>query len=302
MSMQPLVERAPAAPTEPRRKMAGARSNLASWVSYRVAVAGALLLALASLLPLYWMIIGSFKLQVNAMSVPPEFWPAAPTTANWQRLLGPDTATLRWFLNSVIVSLLTTFFAVVTSALAGYVFGKKVFPGKQFLFWLVIITMMLPKQISLIPLFVLMKNLSWVNTFQGMVAPWIAYPFGIFLIKQYMPTIPDELLDAAKIDGASEVGIFSRVILPLTKPAVGALGIFSFVNAWNDYLWQLIMTTTRSMFTLPIGVSQLVSSLQRYDLGVAMAGATFAFIPMLIVFLVFQDYFVKGITMGSVKG
>jgi multiple sugar transport system permease protein len=186
--------------------------------------------------------------------------------------------------------------------LAGYVFGKKSFPGRKYLFWLIIITMMLPKQISMIPLFIMMRDLHWINTYQGMFAPWMAYPFGIFLFKQYMPSIPNELLDAARIDGASEVGIFSKVILPLSKPAVGALAIFAFVGAWNDYMWQLIMITQRPMLTLPVGVSKLVSSLLSFDLGLAMAGAFFAFIPMLIVFLVFQDYFIKGITMGSVKG
>ncbi len=278
------------------------RPGLPGRILVAIGIIAASALALASLLPLYWMIVGSFKLTLNAMAVPPEFWPKAPTAANWIKLLGPETSTWRWFLNSIVISAGSAVLAIITSGLAGYVFGKKDFPGKTFLFWLIIITMMLPKQISLIPLFILMKNLAWINTFQGMIAPWIAYPFGIFLIKQYMPTIPDELLDAARIDGASEIGIFARIIIPLSRPAVGALAIFAFVNGWNDYIWQLIMATKRDMFTLPVGVSQLVSALSRVDLGVAMAGATFALIPMLIVFLVFQDYFVKGITMGSVKG
>ncbi len=300
MDARQLLE--PSVPSTPRRRVTLNRPGLISRVLYGIAVLAAFIAALASLVPLYWMIIGSIKLATNAMAVPPEFWPKAPTLANWAKLLTTSGTTWRWFFNSLIVAAASTFFAILTSTLAGYVFGKKTFPGKTILFWLIIVTMMLPKQISLIPLFILMKNLTWINTFQGLVAPWLAYPFGIFLVKQYMPTIPNELLDAAKIDGASEIGIFVRVILPLAKPAVGALAIFAFVNAWNDYLWQLIMTTQRTMFTLPVGVSQLVSALQRYDLGLALAGATFAFIPMLIVFLVFQDYFVKGITMGSVKG
>ena len=130
----------------------------------------------------------------------------------------------------------------------------------------------------------------------------MAYPFGIFLFKQFMQNIPNELIDAARIDGAGELRIFSHIILPLAKPAIGALAIFAFVAAWNDYMWQLIMVTKRPMLTLPVGVSKLVSALANFDLGLAMAGATFAFIPMLIVFLLFQDYFVKGITMGSLKG
>jgi multiple sugar transport system permease protein len=276
--------------------------GLGGRVIWWIAAIVALLLALASLLPLYWMVIGSFKISLNAMAVPPQFWPKAPTLQNWDKLLFGASSTLRWFLNSMIVSLGVAFFAVITSAMAGYAFGKKVFPGSTFLFWLIIITMMLPKQISLIPLFILMRDLKWFNTYQGMIAPWVAYPFGIFLFKQYMSSIPNELLDAARIDGANEVQIFSRIILPLSKPAVGALAIFAFVGAWNDYLWQLIMITQRQMLTLPVGVSKLVSSLTSYDLGLALAGATFAFIPMLLIFLLFQDYFVKGITMGSVKG
>ena len=277
-------------------------ADLGWWLGYRLALAFTLLLALASLLPLYWMIIGSFKIQTNAMAVPPEFWPKAPTLRNWYKLLFSTSPTWRWFANSIVVAGGAAFFAVLTSSFAGYAFGKKEFPGKTFLFWLVIITMMLPKQISLIPLFILMRDLQWINTYQGMIAPWMAYPFGIFLFKQFMQNIPNELIDAARIDGAGELRIFSHIILPLAKPAIGALAIFAFVAAWNDYMWQLIMVTKRPMLTLPVGVSKLVSALANFDLGLAMAGATFAFIPMLIVFLLFQDYFVKGITMGSLKG
>jgi multiple sugar transport system permease protein len=147
-----------------------------------------------------------------------------------------------------------------------------------------------------------MQRLDWFNTYQGMIAPYLAYPFGIFLIRQFMQGIPNDLIDAARIDGASELGIFWYVIVPLAKPAIGALAIFAFMAAWNDYIWQLLMITRRNMLTLPVGVSKLTSSLGRYDLGLAMAGATFAFIPMLIFFLIFQDYFVKGITVGAVKG
>jgi multiple sugar transport system permease protein len=162
--------------------------------------------------------------------------------------------------------------------------------------------MMLPKQISLIPLFILMRDLKWVNTYHGLIAPWVAYPFGIFLVKQFMSTIPNELIDAARIDGASEIRIFTHIIVPLAKPAIGALAIFAFMAGWGDYIWQLIMITKEPMQTLPLGVSRLASSMQSYDLGLAMTGATFAFVPMLVVFLLFQDYFVKGITMGSLKG
>ncbi len=294
-----------AIPSVPEAAYPDSKRSLWSWAGrgfWLLTVLATILLALLSLLPLYWMIIGSFKIQTNAMAVPPEFWPSNPTLENWERLLFGSSPTWRWFANSFVVASLSAMFAVLTSALAGYSFGKKVFPGRNFLFWLIIITMMLPKQISLIPLFILMRRLDWFNTYQGLIVPWVAYPFGIFLFKQYMQSIPSELLDAARIDGAGELRTFFGIVLPLSKPAVGALAIFAFVAAWNDFLWQLILVTKETMFTLPVGVSKLVSSLTSFNLGLAMAGATFAFVPMLIVFLLFQDYFVKGITLGGVKG
>lgn len=269
---------------------------------YWLGVLTVLLMALASLLPLYWMVTGSFKIQSDAMRIPPEWFPANPTLENYRKLLFATTPTFRWFLNSLVVASGVAFFAVLTSLMAGYAFGKKTFPGKTVLFWALIITMMMPKQISLIPLYILMQRLHWFNTYQGMIAPYLAYPFGIFLMRQFMQSIPNDLLDAARIDGASELGIFWHVIVPLSKPAIGALAIFAFTAGWNDYIWQLLMITKRQMLTLPVGVSKLTAALDRYDLGLAMAGATFAFIPMLIVFLIFQDYFVKGITVGAVKG
>jgi multiple sugar transport system permease protein len=261
-----------------------------------------LVLAAASLLPLYWMITGSFKVQTAAMKVPPEWFPAHPTLHNYRQLFGGSKPVGRWFLNSLIVASSIALGAVLTSSLAGYAFGKKKFPGQTLLFWLLLLTMMMPRHITLIPLFILMRKLDWFDTYQGLIVPFIAYPFGIFLIKQFMQSIPNDLLDAARIDGATEWGLFMRVVVPLSRPALGALAIFAFVAAWNEYLWQLILVNEETLQTLPVGVSKLVSGLTSYDLGVAMAGATVAFIPMLIVFLLFQEYFVKGITLGALKG
>jgi multiple sugar transport system permease protein len=228
-------------------------------------------------------------------------FPTNPTLQNWQSLL-VGRSSLRWLLNSIIVSGAIAGFSVFTSTLAGYAFGKKRFPGQGVLFWMVLMTMMLPRQISLIPLFIMMRDLRWFDTYQAMIVPYIAYPFGIFLIKQFMQSIPDDLIGAAKIDGASEIQLFWWVILPLTKPAVGAVAIFAFMFGWNDYLWQLVIINKNEMTTLPIGISKLVAGWGSVDIGLGMAGATLAFIPMLLIFLFFQDYFVKGITMGAVKG
>lgn len=270
-----------------------------------------LLLALAAavaLLPLYWMISGSFKVQADAMRTPPEWLPSHPTLENYRKLFrygsllqGPRPA-LRWLLNSLLVSSVVAISAVVTSALAGYALGKKQFPGRAIVFWLIVGTMMLPKQVSLTPLFLLIIQLGWLDSYPGLIAPYLCYPFGIFLVRQFMQQIPDELLAAARIDGAGEWRVFWHVVLPMARPALGAVAIFSFMGAWNEYLWQLIVTNRPEMYTLPVGVSKLVSNMGYFDLGLAMAGATVAFLPMLVVFVSFQRYFVRGISVGALKG
>ena len=308
---------------EERRQRLAYLGGRAGWYALLVL---ALLLALASLLPLYWMITGSFKVQHDSIAYPPDMFPTHPTLQNWHTLLFgtksldqffttdvgvalqnwreliTNGGTLRWLLNSIIVAGSIAFISVITSTLAGYAFGKKEFPGRNVLFWLLLMTMMLPRQLSLIPLFIMMKDFKWFDTYQAMIAPYICYPFGIFLIRQFMQSVPNELLDAAKIDGASELQLFWKVVFPLVKPAVGAVAIFAFMFGWNDYLWQLVVINKDSMVTLPVGVSRLVAGWGSVDIGLGMAGATLAFIPMLIVFLLFQDYFVKGITLGALKG
>jgi len=264
--------------------------------------------ALIALLPLYWMVTGSFKKQSNAMKTPPEWYPENPTTENYQNLFrrgelftGSRPAA-RWLVNSLIVSSLIAISSVITSALAGYALGKKRFPGRAFVFALVVTTMMLPKQVSLVPLYLMIADFRWLDTYTGLVAPFLCYPFGIFLVRQFMAQVPDEMLAAARIDGANEWQLFWHVVVPMARPALGAVAIFSFIGSWNEYLWHLVVTNRPEMFTLPVGVSKLVSSLDHFDLGLAMAGATIGFLPMLIVFLVFQRYFVKGVSIGAVKG
>ena len=194
-------------------------------------------------------------------------------------------------------------FSVITSTCAGYAFGKKQFPGRTIFFWLILMTMMLPRQIYMIPLFVLMRDLSWFNSYQGMIAPYLVFPFGVFLMRQFMQSIPDELLEAGKMDGASELRLFYHIVIPLSRPAIGAIAIFAFMAGWNDYLWQLMLATDELWFTLPVGVSKLTpSGVGSIDIGVGMAGATLGFVPMLLIFLLFQNYFIKGITVGALKG
>lgn len=277
------------------------RYMVGRWLRY-LALAVVVALAIILLIPILWMILGSFKIQRVALAYPPELIPSNPVMDNWERLL-IDRPSMRWLLNSFVVAGGIAIFGVLTSTCAGYAFGKKQFPGRTIFFWLILMTMMLPRQIYIIPLFVLMKSFGWFNSYQGMIAPYIVYPFGIFLMRQYMQSIPDELLEAGKMDGASETQLFRHVVLPLSRPAIGAIAIFAFMAGWNDYLWQLVMATDELWLTLPVGVAKLTASgVGSIDIGVGMAGATFAFVPMLLIFLVFQNYFIKGITVGALKG
>ncbi|MXX82481.1 MAG: carbohydrate ABC transporter permease, partial [Chloroflexi bacterium] len=198
-----------------RRYLAG------RWLRY-LALAFVVILALILLIPIVWMILGSFKIQRVALAYPPEIIPSNPVMDNWERLL-IGRPSMRWLLNSLVVAGGIAIFGVITSTCAGYAFGKKDFPGRTIFFWMILMTMMLPRQIYIIPLFVLMKSLGWFNSYQGMIAPYIVYPFGVFLMRQYMQSIPDELLEAAKMDGASELQLFRHIVVPLSRPAIGAI-------------------------------------------------------------------------------
>lgn len=284
---------------EERRQMRNYR--IKRWAGY-LALAVAVFLAISSLVPLYWMAVGSLKIQRVAIAYPPQLLPYNPTFENWQKLI-LDAPSFRWMFNSFVVAGGIALAGVITSTMAGYAFGKKTFPGRTVLFWMLILTMMLPRQIYLIPLFILMRKLQWFDSYQGMIAPYLVFPFGIFLMRQFMQSIPNELLEAGTIDGASEWQLFSRIVVPLSRPAIGAIAIFAFMMGWGDYIWQLVVVNSETMMTLPVGVSKLTASgVGSIDIGVSMAGATFAFIPMLIFFLLFQNYFVKGITVGALKG
>jgi multiple sugar transport system permease protein len=270
------------------------------------------LLSLASIfiMPLYWMVTGSFKYQKVTMDVPPEFFPAHPTLENWQKLFYGPWPVWNWLFNSVIVSLLTVVIVLLVSSLTGYSFGKKKFPGSGILFLIILSTMFLPSQVMLIPLFLLVRTFHLTDTTMGiylaMALPMLASPFGIFLVKQYCSTIPDELIDAARIDGASEWNIYYLIMLPLLLPALAALAIFTFSNAWNNFMWQLVIAADKFQYTLPVGVSYIArtSAYGRdfIDIGLTMAGGTYGALFMIVFFLVFQKYFVEGITFGAVKG
>lgn len=251
--------------------------------------------------PIYWMISGSLKNLNVSMQIPPEWIPLSPTFDNFKELIS-KFPTIRWLFNSIIIAIITTILVLIVSSTAAYSLAKINFRGSKYVFGAMIAAMTLPNTILFIPLFKMMNSWHLLDTYAGLILPMLGWPFGVFLLKQFMQTLPTALIEASKIDGCSEIGIYTRIILPLAKPGLGALAIFTFVRSWNDYIWQTIILKSVSMYTLPLGV-QIAQQLQvGMNYGIAMAGATLATIPVLIVFLSFQKYFTKGITMGAVKG
>ncbi|MWV46053.1 ABC transporter permease subunit [Paenibacillus sp. HJL G12] len=269
--------------------------NFGKWISNVILT----LSTLFFIFPFYWIITGAFKKQTTATAIPPEWFPVHPTLQNWSDLF--KNAVWRWTFNSFFISFCEMAAVCLVAALAGYVLAKKSFPGRKIIFTMFVAAMALPKQVILVPLFTMLADFGWVNTYRGLILPAIGWPFGVFLMKQFSQTIPAEVIEASKIDGCSEVRMFSTIILPLLTPALGALAIFTFIGSWNDYFSQLIMTRSTSMMTLPMGIATLQGEYTT-NYGVMMAGAALASVPMIAIFLTFQKAFTQGITMGAVKG
>ena len=259
-----------------------------------------MLFAVLTLLPLYWIGVSAFQPPSVVISFPPSLYPSPPTWINFARLFN-SSLILRWLLNSMIVTAAITLSHVFLGTLAGYTLAKKRFPGRQVIFWTVISLMLVPRQLTIIPLYAMIIRLDWVNTYKALIVPALIGPFSIFLMKQFLQTLPSELMDAARIDGCSEWGVFRRVVLPLAKPGMGVLGIFTFMGTWNEFLWPLIVTNSTSMMTLQIGLNSLQNSFYT-DYGLLMAGAAVSAVPMIIVFIMFQPYFVRSVTIGAIKG
>ena len=258
-----------------------------------------ILLAIFFIFPLYWIITGSFKDAAAINAVPPQWFPAEPTTDNYVRLF--ENPAWRWLFNTVFMAVMAMILTCITASLAGYALAKKRFWGQAALFTLFVCAMALPKQVIVIPLLREMSFLGIHDTIWAVILPTVGWPFGVFLMKQFSETIPTEMLEAARIDGAGEIRTFISVVLPIIKPGIGALAIFTFVNSWNDYFLQLIMLNSREQLTISLGIAKLQSEMST-DYGLIMAGAALAAIPIVAIFLMFQKYFTQGITMGAVKG
>lgn len=257
-------------------------------------------LAVLNLFPLYWLFSSSLKNSSAVVKMPPDWFPKTPTFDNFIDIFKNEPA-LRWTFNSIFVAIVTTVLVVIVSSMAAYAFAKLEFKGRDLMFYILVASLMIPKEIFIVPLFKIIQTFGWMDTYKALILPNVALSFGVFLLKGFFETIPDSIRESAKLDGCSEWMTYRKIILPIAKPGIGALFILMFVQVWNDYLWQLVTANSKEMKTLMVGIASLMQDLNP-NFAYKMAGASVAAIPMLIVFLAFQKYFTKGITVGAVKG
>jgi multiple sugar transport system permease protein len=272
------------------------RRILARFGVYVLLLGGAFL----TLIPLAWMVSASFMPTGQANTFPPSFLPKEPTLQHYRELfVRLDVG--RYFLNSALLAGAVTAISLLFNSMAGYAFAKLRFRGRDSLFRVLLGGLVIPVQVAMLPLFLMLKELGLVNTYGGVIVPAAAGIFGIFLVRQYALGIPDDLLDAARIDGASEFRIYRSIVLPLCRPILTTLGIFTFLGVWNDFMWPLIVLTDADMYTLPVALANLVGE-HVQDTELMMAGSVLTVLPVLALFLVLQRYYIQGIMMGSVKG
>jgi multiple sugar transport system permease protein len=293
------VAQKPTPPGRPPRRRGDemrSRDHVARIVLHVALVAGLVVMVG----PFIWMALSSFKPEAEIRADPPTFLPEHPTGASYDVLLNRlDFPT--YFTNSVVVAVLTTLGNLLFCSAAGYALAKLSFPGKRLLFVVVLGTIMVPSVVTMVPLFVLSSNLGLVNSLAGLILPFLAQAFGVFLMRQFIVSIPNDLIEAARIDGASELRIYWQIILPLCRPALATLGILTFLASWNNFLWPLVAATTEDKYTLPVALAlySIGQNQTRYDL--LLAGSVVIVLPVLIVFLVLQRHFVRGIATTGLK-
>lgn len=252
-----------------------------------------------TLFPFIWMVSTSFKSPGEIFTQTPTFIPSQPTLDNFRNLL--KAANLgRSFLNSLVFATGMTILSLLCNAMAAYGFAKLSFPGREKLFSLLLLTMMVPGQVTMMPVFLILKSLGLLNTFTGLIVPGVASVFGIFMLRQFMRDVPEEIIEAARIDGCSEFRIFFSIMFPLCRPILATLAIFSFIGAWNEFFWPLIIMLREEMQTLPVALANLNGQFNT-DWGLLMAGSVLVVVPVILVFLLAQKHYIKGIAAGGVK-
>jgi multiple sugar transport system permease protein len=258
-----------------------------------------LALSAATLFPLVWMVSVSLMPAAEAQHFPPPLFPKAPTLEHYRTLFARlDLA--RYLFNSTLIAATVTLVSLLLNSMAGYAFAKLRFKGRDRLFSLLLASMVIPAQVAMLPLFLMLKELGLVNSYGGIIVPGLASLFGIFLIRQYALSIPDSLLDAARIDGASEFRIYRTLVLPLCKPILVTLAIFTFMGTWNDFMWPLVVLTDDDLYTLPVALANLMGE-HVQDAELMMAGAVLTVLPVILLFLLLQRYYIEGLVLGSVK-
>jgi multiple sugar transport system permease protein len=252
--------------------------------------------------PFLWVVSQSFMSNTEIFDVPPRLIPRHPTLENYYAVFTRQDLQLgRWFINSVSVSSAITILVLAVASTAAYAFARLRFPGRDIIFYAALATMMIPGQVTLIPIFLLMRDLEFLDTYHALIWPAGANVFGVFMLRQFFMTIPTELEEAAILDGASRFGVYRRVVLPLSSSALVALGIFTFLGSWNDLFWPLIVLNRLEMRTLPVGLAILVGE-YGYERALGMAGATVALIPVLIFYTIFQRRIIEGVTLTGMGG
>jgi ABC-type glycerol-3-phosphate transport system permease component len=282
-----------------RRQRSAARA-LRSDSVYVVACYAIMALALViALVPFFFAISTSFRETISLFKYPPEWIPHEPTLRNYRKLIN-DYPFERWILNSLIVASAVTVVKVVFDSMAGYAFAKMHFPGRNALFVVVLMSLMIPFAATLMPLFIIVRDFHLTNTYWGLILPPLANPIGVFMMRQFIESLPSDLENAARLDGCSEFQIYRRVILPLIRPGVVVLAVFTFMNQWTSYLWPLVVATKKEMQTLTVGVQSLYTMFT-IDWGVISAASVLAMLPMILVFIFLQRYFIAGSIAGALK-
>jgi multiple sugar transport system permease protein len=276
--------------------MPALRRLLPNAALYTVLVIGAVI----TLLPYVWMVSSSLKQESEVFTAGISFIPANPSLDAYARAL-EKTQVARYLANSLVVSLGETALVCFTSVLAGYAFARLRFPGRDLIFLIVLGTMMIPTQVTMIPSFILIKWLGWIDTYQGLIVPRAVMAFGIFLMRQFFMTIPYEMEEAGRIDGCNRPRLLVQIMLPLTGPALATLAIFSFTNAWNEFFWPLIVTTSEEVKTIQVALATMRGG-EVIEWTTLMATVTMSALPTLVIYLLLQRYFTKGIIMSGIKG
>jgi multiple sugar transport system permease protein len=275
-------------------------SQVSRALGYSVRYAFLTVLSVCMLLPFAFALTGSLKPEPEVFAVPIRWLPSVP---QWHNYILPFQKNFgRYFLNSAIVSLILTFSPLLLCSLAGYSLARFDYPGRDLIFLFILSTIMLPLQVTLVPTFLIIKELGWVNTYAGLIVPYLATTFGTFLMRQFFLSIPAEYIDAGRIDGASEPRIFWSIMLPMCRPALSALAIFSFTGSWNSFLWPLVVVNQDQMRTVPLGIVFFLGEQRAPQYGQLLAVAVIATVPVLVLFLVMQREFIRGAALSGLKG